>query len=669
MNRNDETTQLLPSVVLDNSLKVGVWDLIWHNVSYRKLHILYFITLIFVGTLFLVQNPKINLLNAIFMATSSVSLSGISVLPMEILGLSHQILLWLLMIFGSHVLCSLYPVLIRLHYFNRTLQFVSTHFDEIEHGVTPVEHESNIPRHEPNIPSRVAHLARQPSSLASPAGWPFNFNSMIDDVPKDDITRKYEESTQKLPPHLKGALHPVLYRRASTLAPFPSDEPSQHADTLTLQIPPPAPRRHRDSHHRITLESFAQLVKTKSLHALPERNALVLLTVLVPLYMISCISLGTIIMCGWVKTHPEVYNHIRSSGNGDVNPWWYLLFLSTSSFVNCGFNIVSVGVTIFRLQSGPILLVSIGLILAGNTLSPVFLRAIVRGLRWIEDTRLGRREGFYRQLNLPGSLTTAPPKTTSRLLDACDYLLQHPRRVYTLMFPSSATYWILIINVSLTFLGYMLYLALEWTRYDIIGLPNRGKAFFVDGLFSEVNTRSGGMNIFDLYSFHPSVCLWFLVAMYIQVYPIALARRRTNVYVERDVLSDDYAVQRKAGDTFIVDQLRSQVFSEVGFIFLCVFLVITAEASQIDLHETVFALIFEVVSAFGTCGLSMGHPTAPISLSYRFKDITKIVLIVTMFAGRHRGLPASIDKSINLPGLAEVEEAGGLFLAMATQTE
>jgi len=685
-----ETTALLPqdeAVVALKSDDASLFDVIWLSISYRKLHIAYFVTIIAVGAAVLhAPHGKVvpmGWLDAVFMATSAASMCGISVVPMENLGPLQQVVLWSLMLFGSAIWTSLWPVWLRLHYFNRTLKFVETHFDEIESRVTPFGSRSDLPRGDLSrgdlsrgdlsrgdlsraqlVPSRVSRLANLKRAMA-PAGWPFNYNTFID-VPKDEITREYVNATMKLPHRLRGTLHPTLYRRASldSINSSYSNNSVNSSDSPDLQIPAlHAPAR--DNHQRITLQSFAHVLQTKAMHALPERNALILLSALIPAYILACLSIATAIMAGWVWRNPDIHDAIRKSGTSPVNPWWYLFFLATSAFVNCGFNIVSVGVTLFRLKSGPVLFVLMGLIVAGNTLSPVFLRAIVRCLRWLEDKRLGRREGFYRQASAPGSLSTAAPKSTSRFLDACDYLLEHPRRVYTLMFPSSATWWILFINVSLTMVGYLLYLTLEWNRYTLIGLANRGSAFFVDGLFSEVNTRSSGMNIFDLYNFHPSVCLWFVVAMYIQIYPIALARRRTNVYVERDVLSETHNPAPK--QSYIVNQLRSQVFSEAGFVFLCVFLVITAEASQLDQHETVFSLIFEVVSAFGTCGLSMGHPNAPMSLSYRFKDVTKCVLILTMFVGRHRGLPNAVDKSINLPGLAEVEEAGGLFLAMASK--
>ncbi|CAF1492665.1 unnamed protein product, partial [Adineta steineri] len=53
---------------------------------------------------------------------------------------------------------------------------------------------------------------------------------------------------------------------------------------------------------------------------------------------------------------------------------------------------------------------------------------------------------------------------------------------------------------------------------------------------------------------------------------------------------------------------------------------------------TVFRIIFEVISAFGGCGLSMGFSNLSPSLAAVLTVPSKIVLILVMCMGRHRGL-------------------------------
>jgi len=51
-------------------------------------------------------------------------------------------------------------------------------------------------------------------------------------------------------------------------------------------------------------------------------------------------------------------------------------------------------------------------------------------------------------------------------------------------------------------------------------------------------------------------------------------------------------------------------------------------------RQPLFALLFEEVSAFGTVGLSVGVPGSPCSLSAIFSSWGKLLIILTMYAGR-----------------------------------
>lgn len=57
---------------------------------------------------------------------------------------------------------------------------------------------------------------------------------------------------------------------------------------------------------------------------------------------------------------------------------------------------------------------------------------------------------------------------------------------------------------------------------------------------------------------------------------------------------------------------------------------------------TVFKVIFEIISAFGTVGLSLGYPGVPSSFSTILSPVSKVIVMLTMLMGRHRGLLASM---------------------------
>ncbi len=62
-----------------------------------------------------------------------------------------------------------------------------------------------------------------------------------------------------------------------------------------------------------------------------------------------------------------------------------------------------------------------------------------------------------------------------------------------------------------------------------------------------------------------------------------------------------------------------------------------------------FAVLFEIVSAYGTVGLSLGYTNINASLCSQFTVVGKLVIIAMMIRGRHRGLPYGLDRAILLP--------------------
>lgn len=58
--------------------------------------------------------------------------------------------------------------------------------------------------------------------------------------------------------------------------------------------------------------------------------------------------------------------------------------------------------------------------------------------------------------------------------------------------------------------------------------------------------------------------------------------------------------------------------------------------------------MFEVSSAFGTVGLSMGFNGLATSFSGALHPASRFIIILVMLAGCHRGKPFSFDPAVNL---------------------
>jgi Cation transport protein len=143
--------------------------------------------------------------------------------------------------------------------------------------------------------------------------------------------------------------------------------------------------------------------------------------------------------------------------------------------------------------------------------------------------------------------------------------------------------------------------------------------------------------------------------MYISVLPIAISVRRTNVYEESSLGIYGSPVQENEDEgepSYVGAHLRRQLSFDLWYIFLGLFIIAISEGDRIqsgDLDFTLFSILFEIVSAYGTVGLSLGYRNIDASLSAEFGVVAKLVIIAMQIRGRHRGLPYELDRAILLP--------------------
>lgn len=188
----------------------------------------------------------------------------------------------------------------------------------------------------------------------------------------------------------------------------------------------------------------------------------------------------------------------------------------------------------------------------------------------------------------------------------------------------------------------------------------------LDGWFQAVSTRTAGFGVVNLAALHPAIQVSYLIMMYISVLPIAISVRRTNVYEEKALGIYGSAAEEQeeqASPSYVGAHLRRQLSFDLWYIFLGLFIISIAEGSRLQSGDpgfTLFSVLFEIVSAYGTVGLSLGYPGIDESLSAEFTIISKLVIIAMQIRGRHRGLPYALDRAILLPSesLQEKENSG-----------
>ena len=108
--------------------------------------------------------------------------------------------------------------------------------------------------------------------------------------------------------------------------------------------------------------------------------------------------------------------------------------------------------------------------------------------------------------------------------------------------------------------------------------------------------------------------------------------------------------------------IRQQLAYDIWWLCAAIFLICIIEHTNLAIYApgfTIFSIIFEVVSAYGTVGLSLGVPYDDYSFCGAWHILSKLVLLTVMLRGRHRILPMAVDRAVLLPGHELMERLDG----------
>ncbi|KAK7938066.1 potassium transport protein TRK1/TRK2 [Apiospora aurea] len=355
-----------------------------------------------------------------------------------------------------------------------------------------------------------------------------------------------------------------------------------------------------------------------------EYRSLKTLAVVVTGYFWGFWIFGLLCLWPWIAVNNEPYSKIVEAA-GASKAWWSF-FTSNSAFTDLGFTLTSDSMTSFNKARFPLLIMSF-LIIAGNTGFPILLRFSI----WFVNLFVPRTSGLYEELR---------------------FLLDHPRRCFTLLFPSAATWWLFLILIILNLVDLIFFIILDLGSGPVAELPLDIR--FLDGWFQAASTRTAGFAVLNLSQLHPAVQTSYLIMMYISVFPIAISVRRTNVYEEKALglygSGGDNEEQNGSGFSYVGAHLRRQLSFDLWYIFIGYFILTISEGPRLINNDfSMFAVLFEVVSAYGTVGLSLGYTGINASLCSQFTVVGKLVMIAMQIRGRHRGLPYGLDRAILLP--------------------
>jgi hypothetical protein len=163
-----------------------------------------------------------------------------------------------------------------------------------------------------------------------------------------------------------------------------------------------------------------------------EYRALKLLAIILVCFFVGFHLLGMICLTPWINGTARYRAVIEDVG---INPTWWGFFTAASLFNDLGFTLTPNSMTSFQQAAFPLVLGTF-LIVIGNTGFPCMLRFII----W--------------------AISKCVPET-SAVWEELRFLLDHPRRCFTLLFPSKANWWLFWILILLNGVDLMFFIVLD----------------------------------------------------------------------------------------------------------------------------------------------------------------------------------------------------------------
>ncbi|KAF3399952.1 Low-affinity potassium transport protein [Penicillium rolfsii] len=634
--------------------------------NFLTLHYLYFIATCLVASIifYLTSTPwkSVAYVDAIFLCVSAMTGAGLNTVDLSTLNTFQQAILFILLILGSAILISSTVLMVRKHAFEEKLKHVLEE-RETSRRASALELQSSVA--EPVAPLNEGDSQFLPNGKVEVQEPPTESSSFRDDqiqwVDDDQITvgdayARHRHHHRRVFPMAGVGARPDLNNHPRDVAPLPLH--AEDASVSGFKGIIRGTQKYFTSKGTISRNSqfygltFAEREKLGGV----EYKAVSFLSIIVSLYFLVFLALGIVGMGSWLAAnHPEV-----SEVNG-LSPFWTGAFFAVSAFVNSGMSLLDANMTALQLNAYPLITLGL-LILAGNTLYPCFLRFIVWTMRMM----------------LPSTSPWKPWRVT------LDFILDHPRRVYTNLFPARHTWYLLATIIILNGIDWAAFELLSIGNKEIEALPTEYR--ILDGLFQALAVRAGGFYVVTIADLRQGLLVLYVLMMYVSAFPVLVTIRNTNVYEERSlgIYADDETPEPRASRNnvlidlvrhhigrpnisessrsyFVHQQVRSQLSHDIWWIALAVLFIAIAESDHYNNQPVAFStfnIIFEVVSAYGCVGVSLGYPGRNYSFCGAWHTISKLILAAVALRGRHRGLPVAIDKAIMLPSesLAWAEE-------------
>lgn len=210
--------------------------------------------------------------------------------------------------------------------------------------------------------------------------------------------------------------------------------------------------------------------------------------------------------------------------------------------------------------------------------------------------------------------------------------LLHLRRRVRLSFH---TRFVLTATAMLLVGGTLAFLALEWTNprtFTEWGAKERILAAW----FQSVTARTAGFNSMDTGAMTDAALFLTMALMFIGASPGGTGGGVKTTTFGITVAALWATIRGDEEPTLFGRRIPAETVARAFFISLIAFLALNMVAGWLLIAEgrSLLPTLFETTSAFGTVGLSMGHPGSVVNLSGSFTAGGKLLIMVMMFTGR-----------------------------------
>ncbi|KAG0500177.1 hypothetical protein HPP92_000249 [Vanilla planifolia] len=330
-----------------------------------------------------------------------------------------------------------------------------------------------------------------------------------------------------------------------------------------------------------------------------KSNAIRSLSTIVLSYLATVITMGSVLVLLYIRLVPSAKEVLKRK---HIKLATFSVFMTISSFTNCGFLPTNENMIPFKEDSFLQLLVVI-IVLAGNTLFPSCLRLLI----WVLN-KLTKGTVYSYMLHNPGSI-------------GYQHLFTREDSIYLF----STVFVFIVVQIAA-------FCSLEWNSEALQKLNPFQK--LIGALFQSVNTRHAGESIIDMSTVAPAVLVLYIVMMYLPPY--------TRFLPSKEVDND---TKGKGRSSFTRDAIISKLSILAVFVII---ICITERKAMVEdpLNFNVLNIVFEVISAYGNVGFSIGYsckrllnPDSSCKDAWygfvgRWSRQGKLTLMLVMFFGR-----------------------------------